>query len=90
MENGMNYLKQNWLPILIYLIVFIWVASILNQPHGLLVLALTVILIVAFELLSKKVFKLHKKGPIPWYGSSILWVGGTMLCVLVFWYAIHT
>ena len=90
MENGMNYLKQNWLSILIYLIVFIWVASILNQPHGLLVLALTVILIVAFELLSKKVFKLHKKGPIPWYGSSILWVSGTMLCVLVFWYTIHT
>ena len=90
MENGINYLKRNWVSVLIYLIVFSWVASILNQPHGLLILVLTVTLVLTFEFLSKKVFKLHKKGAIPWYGSPILWVGGIMLCVLVFWYATHT
>ena len=90
MENGINYLKQHWVSVLIYLVVFSWVASIVNQPHGLLILAITVILVAVFELLSKKVFKLHKKGPMPWYGSPIIWVGGIMFGIGVFWYAIHT
>ena len=90
MENGINYLKENWVSVLIYLIAFSWVVSILDQPHGVLILAVTVVFVIAFEFLSKKVFKLHKKGPIPWYGSPILWVGGIFLCILVFWYAVHT
>ena len=90
MENGINYLKENWGLVLIYFIGFGWLANIIDQPYGFLILAVTVVFVVVFQFLSKKVFKLHKKGPIPWYGSPILWVGGIFFCVWGVWYAVHT
>lgn len=90
MENGIKYLKENWLLVLFYLVLFSWVISIAFETWGLLILASTVILVLIFEYLSKKVFKLHKKGPIPWYGSPIIWVGGIVFAAWIYWCAIHT
>jgi uncharacterized membrane protein YcaP (DUF421 family) len=34
-------------------------------------------------LLSRKVLKLHKRGPIPWYGSPVVIIFGLAACILV-------
>ncbi|MDT0584352.1 hypothetical protein [Brumicola blandensis] len=39
---------------------------------------------VLFDLLSEKYLKLHKKGPMPWYSTPILWVGVPALIFMVY------
>lgn len=86
MNKGINYLKENWATMLIFLVFFNWILSLLLEPWRILILSLSTALSLIFSWLSKKVLKLHKSGPIPWYGSPILWLS---LFIVVAWIFRH-
>lgn len=74
MKSALRYLKENWLKGVFTLILISWIVNIVAEPFGLLILIATVLLVLVASFLSKKVFKLDRKGPIPWYGSPLFWV----------------
>lgn len=87
MKQLLYLLKQYWLTIVFYLLLLVWFIDIFSEAGGIHALAATVILIIVGAFLSKKVLKLHKRGPLPWYASSFIWMGVLTLLVAVIWFS---
>jgi hypothetical protein len=88
MEKATDYFKENWFTLVLYLVLFNWLFTILMESWGLFLF--TVSAGIALNFLSKKVFLLHKGGPIPWYGSPIFYVSLVFILGWAFWYGVNT
>ena len=84
MKNILIQIKENWFLGLILLLVLNWLLGILNEPKGVIILCATFGIYLFGSYLSKKVFHLSRKGPIPWYGSPIFWLAGISLVLVVY------
>lgn len=84
MKRLVFYLKENWASCLITLLLSFWFISFILEPYGLPIAAALVVLWQVCWFLSIKVFKLNRKGPIPWYGSPVVWLGVPVLVALVY------
>ncbi|MBL4630102.1 MAG: hypothetical protein JKY14_02745 [Paraglaciecola sp.] len=90
MKKGLIYIKENWLAGIFILIAVNWLIGIVMDPWGIVTLIGTLALVVVGSFLSKRIFKLNNNGPIPWYGSPILWISIVFVCVIAYWYASNT
>ena len=67
-------------------ILLIFAFLIIEDDSILLVLKYAAIcfVIVVCDLISEKYLKLHKKGPMPWYSSPVLWIGVPAIVFMVY------
>ena len=79
------YIKDKWPVFLLLIIVLSLLKEQLSKPYGLIVLLGTVAMFLIGSFLNKKLLKLESKGPIPWYGSPIIWLGAIFTSLLVYW-----
>ena len=84
MKNFYIYIKENWIIGFLLIIFLNWILGILRQPHGIAILITSVVVYFLAGFLSTKIFKLNRRGPIPWYGSPILWVAIPIICIMFF------
>ena len=82
--------KGEWA--LILLVLFMIVNPILNaetnNERAIIIAAFIALFLISplLSFLSRKVLKLHERGPIPWYGSPIVIMFGLATCVLVWFH----
>jgi hypothetical protein len=81
-------LKKDWKAWVVLLIFTLWTVSIFAEL-GIATSILSVVGLIAIYLLCTHVFKLNKSGPIPWYGSPIIWVVIPLLVAFLIYYGLN-
>ena len=78
-------IRKYWLEIAVTLLVVLWAINVVSQPFGLFIHPVSIALVAICSYLSRKVLFLNKRGPMPWYGLPILWVGMLCTAVVIAW-----